>query len=203
MRPQLKKLKLSPDGAMQMAFQLAHHKMRGGLLPSTYEAASTAAFKHGRTETIRSATPEAAKFVAAFAKGSSASASEKAGLMRKAIDNHTRISRDALMGNGFDRHIFALDDVAKSMGKSPPLFGCSAIKKLRQIILSTSTLSSDIIVGGGFGPVNDDCYAVGYGIRSYGSQVQVMTYKGTADARAFVECLEKAQVEMVEAAGGS
>ena len=89
------------------------------------------------------------------------------------------------------------------MGKSPPLFGCSAIKKLRQIILSTSTLSSDIIVGGGFGPVNDDCYAVGYGIRSYGSQVQVMTYKGTADAAAFVECLEKAQVEMVEAAGAS
>ena len=29
-----------------------------------------------------------------------------------------------------------------------------------------------------------------------------MTYKGTADARAFVECLEKAQVEMVEAAKG-
>ena len=34
----LKAAKLSPDGAMQMAFQLAHAHMHGGPLPSTYES---------------------------------------------------------------------------------------------------------------------------------------------------------------------
>ena len=57
--PVLKTRKVSPDGAMQMAFQLAHVRLKG-YNASTYESASTSAFKHGRTETIRSATPESA-----------------------------------------------------------------------------------------------------------------------------------------------
>lgn len=48
----LKAQKLSPDGTLQMAMQLAHWRMHGHTA-STYESASTAGFKHGRTETIR------------------------------------------------------------------------------------------------------------------------------------------------------
>ena len=59
----IKGFKMSPDAFVQMALQLAHYRMHGHSV-STYESASTAAFKHGRTETIRSATPEAAAFVA-------------------------------------------------------------------------------------------------------------------------------------------
>ena len=193
----LKKLKLSPDGAMQMAFQLAHFRMHGGLLPSTYESASTSAFKHGRTETIRSATPAAAKFVAAFANAS-ASPAERAATMRAAVNNHTKITRDALIGNGFDRHLFALNDTASSMGLSPRLFGCAAVAKLRHIILSTSTLSSEVIVGGGFGPVNDDCYAIGYGVRPIGAEAQVITYG--RDSQGFCDALGGAFDEMLQAA---
>ena len=47
---------------MQMAMQLAHFRIHGHLV-STYESANHAAFKHGRTETIRSATNEALAFV--------------------------------------------------------------------------------------------------------------------------------------------
>ena len=54
----IKENKLSPDGVLQMCFQLAHYRTFGHL-GATYESASTSAFKHGRTETIRSATPEA------------------------------------------------------------------------------------------------------------------------------------------------
>jgi carnitine O-palmitoyltransferase 2 len=43
----LKRGGVSPDGMMQMAFQLAMAKLRGQTV-STYESASTAAFKHGR-----------------------------------------------------------------------------------------------------------------------------------------------------------
>ena len=50
---------------LQMAFQLAHYRMHGHSA-STYESASTAAFKHGRTETIRSCTPLSHAFAQAF-----------------------------------------------------------------------------------------------------------------------------------------
>ncbi len=38
-------------------------------------------------------------------------------------------------------------------------------KTLSNIILSTSTLSSPALDGGGFGPVGPDCIGIGYGIR--------------------------------------
>lgn len=182
---------------MQMAFQLAWHRMHGGLLPSTYESASTSAFKHGRTETIRSATPEAAAFVAAFSDAS-ASPGERMSKLRAAVDNHTRITRNALMGQGMDRHLFALGVLAAAEGRSPRLLECAAVKKLQKILLSTSTLASDIIVGGGFGPVNDECFAVGYGIRSIGSEAMVMTYG--RDSQGFADSLSVAMDDMLAAA---
>ena len=72
------------------------------------------------------------------------------------------------------------------------------MQKLRHIILSTSTLNSEALAGGGFGPVNDDCYAIGYGIRSYGSEARVMTY--SKDSQGFVDSLESAMKEMADAA---
>ena len=193
----LKGAKLSPDGAMQMSFQLAHTLMHGGPLPSTYESASTAAFKHGRTETIRSATPEAALFTRAFLDPST-SLTDRAAALKVAVDNHSRITREALTGNGFDRHLFALDHVAQLQGRTHDLFSCAAIAKLRHIILSTSTLNSEALSNGGFGPVNDDCYAIGYGIRSYGAEARVMTYG--RDSQGYVDCLQKAMGLMEEAA---
>ena len=151
----------------------------------------------GRTETIRSATPEAAAFTAAFLDASTG-ASERAAAMRAAVDNHTRITRDALTGKGMDRHLFALSRLAESEGLAPKLFSCAAVQKLRHIVLSTSTLNSEALGGGGFGPVNDDCYAVGYGIRSYGCEARVMTYG--KDSQGFVDCVEKAMGEMRDAA---
>src|SRR4051812_35375105 len=46
------------DAIMQMSIQLAHYKLHHTFV-ATYESASTAAFKHGRTETVRSCTNEA------------------------------------------------------------------------------------------------------------------------------------------------
>jgi carnitine O-palmitoyltransferase 2 len=70
----VKRSKLSPDGLMQMVMQLAHYRVHKHT-PSTYESASTAGFKHGRTETIRSATPEAVDMCKTFLD---ASATEEA-----------------------------------------------------------------------------------------------------------------------------
>ena len=42
----VKAAKLSPDGVMQAAMQLAHWRLHG-YTPSTYESASTSGYKHG------------------------------------------------------------------------------------------------------------------------------------------------------------
>lgn len=168
-----------------------------GFTPSTYESASTAAFKHGRTETIRSATPEAAAFASAFCDPLQTT-STKVALMRTAVDNHTRITRDALMGKGVDRHLYALQALAAGEGLAPTLFRCQAYAKMSRIVLSTSTLASDALENGGFGPVNEDCFALGYGIRPYGCRTLVMTYG--RDSRGFADCLERAMLDMREVA---
>ena len=102
------------------------------------------------------------------------------------------------MGQGMDRHLFALEHLAGLQGRGHALFECAAAAKLKHIILSTSTLSSEALSNGGFGPVNDDCYAIGYGIRSYGAGARVMSYG--RDSRGFADCIGKAMQQILEAA---
>ena len=51
----------SPDAFVQMAFQAAYFALYGRT-ECTYEPAMTKAFKHGRTEAIRTVQPEAVEF---------------------------------------------------------------------------------------------------------------------------------------------
>ena len=121
-RQQLKDFKVSPDGFLQMSFQLAYHKLYHKTA-TTYESASTSAYKHGRTEVIRSATLQSAKFTKAFSTPSatvigapsfpdiqlifniclfvcSFQVQEKNDALRAAINHHSKITVEALMGNG-------------------------------------------------------------------------------------------------------
>jgi hypothetical protein len=75
----LKAWGISPDGAAQAAIALAHQRVVGRL-GATYESCSTVHFAGGRTETIRSATSDAAAWVAAVERG--APAEEQAALLR-------------------------------------------------------------------------------------------------------------------------
>lgn len=146
-RQQLKNCKVSPDGFLQMSFQLAYHKLYKKTV-TTYESASTAAYKHGRTEVIRSATPQASLFTKAFSSPSAtvillpflslfflllreivsltlvcfAQVEEKNKLLRDAINYHSKITVEALMGKGVDRHLFALRSYAQKHGDVPDIF---------------------------------------------------------------------------------
>jgi len=192
----LKKKKIGADGFMQMAFQLAHQRMKG-YTPSTYESASTAAFKHGRTETIRSATPEAKQFALAFCD-SSVSKEDRAALLLKAIKNHGSLTKDGLMGKGMDRHLFALKNLAQKNARAlPELYTDKSYQVLSKIILSTSTLSSDALYAGGFGPVNDECFALAYGIEDNAARTAIATYKLGSDE--FAHHLEKSLKDMRDA----
>uniref|UniRef100_A0A7S2SPU2 Choline/carnitine acyltransferase domain-containing protein n=1 Tax=Mucochytrium quahogii TaxID=96639 RepID=A0A7S2SPU2_9STRA len=192
----LQKGKIGADGFMQMGFQVAHERMHR-FTPATYESASTAAFKHGRTETIRSATPEAAAFAKAMCD-ESCGKEARSEMMRVAIKNHGSITKDALMGKGMDRHLFALRKLAEARdpGSVPEIFQDKTYQEMNHIILSTSTLSSEALFAGGFGPVNDDCYALAYGIADEGARCSIGSYGRGSDE--FAENLERAFQDMQE-----
>ena len=60
-----KKLGVSPDSFVQMAYQLAHVRSKG-FVGATYESIATLGFHHGRTEAMRVVTPEILAFAAAM-----------------------------------------------------------------------------------------------------------------------------------------
>lgn len=159
--PFLKSKKIGGDGTYQMGFQLAHYKMYG-FSASTYESASTAGFKRGRTETIRSATPLSAAFCKTMTDPA-ATHSDKAAAMRAAVERHGELTKDALMGKGWDRHLFALRRLAEQEGVAEEIFADKTYADMSNIILSTSTLSSPALDGGGFGPAGPECYGIMYG----------------------------------------
>ena len=216
--------KIGPDGFLQMAFQLAHATMYDGQPGVTYESASTSAFKHGRTETIRSTTTLSQDMCDVFLNPSSTN-QEKADALRAAAGNHGKLTRDGLMGKGWDRHLFALKDIAlkrkggegeggkgeEEGGALPALFQCEAYQKMGTIILSTSTLQSDALDGGGFGPVNPDCYAIPYGISEENCRFGVMSYDRNSkdfcqaieqSVEAFKKVLEEERREQEDGGGG-
>ncbi|KAL4172705.1 hypothetical protein KRP22_007868 [Phytophthora ramorum] len=171
-----KQYNIGTDGLMQMTIQLAHFKLHQKFV-ATYESASTAAFKHGRTETVRSCTNEAVTFVRTMTDAS-ASDSDKVNTLRAAVTKHSELTKNGVMGQGFDRHLFALRAMAELQGMDvPELYTLPAHQIMSKIILSTSTLSSPALEGGSFGPVNEECYGIGYGIEKEGSAFQLSSYR--------------------------
>lgn len=61
----MKEAKVSPDGWLQMVYQLAYYRHYGKSCP-TYESASTRKFIAGRTETVRSCSVESVAFTKAW-----------------------------------------------------------------------------------------------------------------------------------------
>ena len=60
------------------------------------------------------------------------------------------------MGQGFDRHLFALKKFAERNNIVCNMFEDPSFTYMNHIILSTSTLNSPAIYAGGFGPMERD-----------------------------------------------
>ncbi|KAJ5793995.1 ATP-grasp fold subdomain 2 [Penicillium paradoxum] len=95
----------SPDAFIQMAFQAAYYGLYGRL-ENTYEPAMTKMFLHGRTEAIRTVTPECLDFVTAF--WGENSPDQKVDALRTACQKHTALTKECSKGQGPDRHLYAL-----------------------------------------------------------------------------------------------
>ncbi|KAI8319139.1 acyltransferase ChoActase/COT/CPT [Martensiomyces pterosporus] len=98
--------KVSPDAFAQLALQLTYYKVHG-TFASVYETASTRQYLHGRTETVRSLTSEAADFMRTMVDPASSSLDKYEALTR-AAGKHQTLLRNSSSGSGVDRHIFGL-----------------------------------------------------------------------------------------------
>lgn len=195
-----KQYQASPDSVMQLAFQLAFYKQNQKFV-ATYESCSTAAFRHGRTETMRPCTSETKKFVETIvqSKKVEVSKTELRALLDACSTKHFQLTKEAAMGQGFDRHLFGLKHIAELNGiLLPGLFTDPAYAALNQNILSTSTLSSPALAAGGFGPVVQDGYGIGYNIQSGFCGCVVTNYKHTRDGLDFIDCLQNSFKEIEE-----
>lgn len=207
----IKKARISPDAFIQIALQLAYYRDSGRFC-QTYEASATRLYQNGRTETVRSCTEYTTAFVRAMVSGK-CSKTELMQLLRDAGENHQKLYRDAMNGQGIDRHLFALFVVSKGLGYES--------KFLEEIIKRPWTLSTsqqpqqqiqtdapDINLevfrkmcspGGGFGPVSDDGYGVSYMLPTeYNIFFHVSSKKScsSTDTRKFLDILFKSMDDM-------
>ena len=164
---------VSPDSYLQLALQLAFFRDRGhfGL---TYESAMTRLYREGRTETVRSLTPQVVAFVHAM-EDPGAGPEVQAELLHEAARNHSRLNHEAMSGHGIDRHMFALYVVSRAMDVESPFLKEALSAKWRlstsqqpqvqtsiRASLAPETVAAFHSPGGGFGPVADDGYGVSY-----------------------------------------
>lgn len=217
-RNYFKAKKLSPDSMFQLAFQLAFRQVYGTSVP-VYESCSTSAFKHGRTEVVRAATNETEAAIEAFLSKKSdqelkSSAKELRQLLDKCSVKHSQLTKDAAMGQGFDRHLFAMRIIAERNVKAktlpdgqevppkqeelnqvlPALYKDKSYIDCNKYVLSTSSLYGEYFSGGGFGPVVEDGFGLGYGYVEDRLGMLCSSYKGKRDgkkmAEAFINSLD-------------
>ncbi|XP_018578914.1 carnitine O-palmitoyltransferase 2, mitochondrial [Anoplophora glabripennis] len=191
-----KKQAVSPDSVMQLGFQVGYYKMTGKFVP-TYESCSTAAFKHGRTETVRSCTTATKAFTLAITSKNKPSDTELKNMISDCSRVHNQLTREAAMGQGFDRHLFALKKFADKTNMVCNIFDDPDYAFLNNIILSTSTLNSPAIYAGGFGPVVKDGLGVAYIIKDDQLGVLVTCYPPYQSGSDFIDSLRGTFDELV------
>jgi len=164
-KERIKTFGVSPDGFVQMGFQLAIFKLLGKPC-NTYEPVSMRHFLHGRTEAMRSVTPESVDFCRLMVSNGSLD-QEKIESLKRAAAAHVKRVKECRNGNGVDRHLLGLRKIYELFGenlgihKEPEIFGSAGYRTLCYNRLSTSTSGYSGLSLCGFGPVVED----GFGIR--------------------------------------
>jgi len=178
----LKQAGISPDATAQLAFQLAYYRMYGRFAP-TYESASTSGFRYGRTETIRPVSHESCEWARSMCSHGVSIEDQRRRFLAAAKVHSDRVMA-AVQGYGFDRHLFALRTLAQesasvspsTVAHMPAIFTDPAYAWINHNILSTSTLVSDAVQGGGFAPVVRDGFGVGYAVLDNAIGLNITAY---------------------------
>jgi carnitine O-palmitoyltransferase 2 len=184
-----KEWKLSPDGVAQMAFQLAFSQLHGNV-PAVYESCSTRNFHHGRTETIRSATPASSAFVNSVKSGQSVATQRE--LLVKGVNRHVEMAKMAQKGLGVDRHLTALTSIANGNGITSEFLTSPERAASTNFQVSSSNVTTPFLEYFSFGAVVPDGYGVGYLLHSKEINVSLTNFKdsGVTDANKFKRAVE-------------
>ncbi len=197
----LKSLCVSPDGFLQICFQLAYFRLTQKL-PSTYESVATLRFFNGRTEAGRSVTSASKRFVEAFSNDLLPKPSTD--LLRSAIQESVEFCKAASKGQGVDRHMFALRAIANEQGLPVPSFlSHPLLLRASKWDLSTSHVlapkSGKYASSAVFHPVALDSVGVVYSIFDSTVDLTVITsrqWKGVESVE-FVEMILRVMNELV------
>jgi len=169
-KERIKTFGISPDGFVQMGFQLAIFKLLGKPC-NTYEPVSMRHFLHGRTEAMRSVTPESVYFCRLMVSDGTLD-QEKIQSLKKAAAAHVERVKECRKGNGVDRHLLGLRKTYELFGenlgihKEPEIFRSAGYRTLCYNRLSTSTSGYSGLSLCGFGPVVEDGFGIRYLTRS-------------------------------------
>lgn len=167
-KEEIKRLGFSPDSYLQMAIQLAYTRLHGCARP-TYESSMTRKFLHGRTETCRSLSSESVAWCRAMIdrkqQHQPKDTNRCAELFRSAVTKHTKLVKEAVEGQGVDRHLLGLRMVLDPQEKKPLLFEDPAYSYSSHWYLSTSQISSSNFTSYGWSEVSPKGYGIAYNIR--------------------------------------
>lgn len=198
-----KRLGVSPDAFVQLAFQLAHRRAKG-LTGATYESIATRQYRHGRTEAMRVVTPEILRFVAAM-DDPGAERATRAAALRAAADRHVARTQECQRGEAPEQHLWELQLIQQRLGDEPgagaplALYESPGWVTMRDDYLSTSSAPSLNIRHFGFGATSDRCIGVAYVLLPDRLNVYLSTPAAAADAmHTFARELDGAIDEMQE-----
>jgi len=181
-RNRIKEMKISPDAACQMAFQIAYADLHGKKA-TVYESCAMRHVYHGRTETIRSFTSESSAMINAFLNGESDEM--KLCKLREAARIHVEVAKGAKAASGpfqgVDRHMHALKSMAAEKKIEVPFFEDNLYGRSSTWILSTSNVSAPFIEHFGFGAVTGDGYGLGYMTPANSIPVNITSYKSSPE----------------------
>ncbi|CAH2104729.1 unnamed protein product [Euphydryas editha] len=160
----IKSHKMSPDSYLQMAMQYAFYSLHG--TPGAhYESAATRMYAGGRTETIRSCSPESVSFARAMLDAAAAPRRKLAALQR-AVAAHKDYTVQALQGFGVDRHLLGLKLTAIENGiEIPKIYSDPGYVRSAHMRISTSQVACKCDGFMCYGPLVGDGYATCYNPR--------------------------------------
>jgi carnitine O-acetyltransferase len=183
-----KQLGVSPDGFVQMAYQLAHKRTKG-LNGATYESIATRQYQNGRTEAMRVVTPEVLRFVEVM-DDPGADAATRAAALRAGAAKHAARAKECQLGQAPEQHLWELQLIqqrqGEALGATEPLalYESPGWLVMRDDYLSTSSAPSVNIRYFGFGATSNKCIGVAYVLLPDRLNVYLSTPGAVADEMA-------------------
>ncbi|CAF4676260.1 unnamed protein product, partial [Rotaria sp. Silwood2] len=193
-------VRVHPDSFFQLCLQLAYFKLHGHKPAPTYEAASIRRFYRGRTETIRTCTPEVVAWCRAMTNSDNQLTEVERKLFLIAANRHQELITEASQCQGCDRHLFGLSMIAHLAGKPFELINDPSWIKSggsSNFILSTSCLGVGTSLGG-TALMCSNGYGVFYRIGSDAITFFVSAYRNCSDsnAQALADSIERTLIEV-------